>query len=243
MSDPKPRGRMLATVGLLLAITSPFVLLMLPMSLPPYGFGVPRDLRPAVRAGALLWIALGFLLPCVTLWLAKRRGHAGAALGRIGLAVFVLGMAVAVISIPMCIRMPAWESMALGDIRTVVSGQSAYQSANLGYGTLDCLVKPESCNPGYNGPAFLEPTLLEPKRRRLYTFTFHPGPAVDEAVAKEKGAARGLLQRYAYSASSEEPEYFPFLCGDDTGRICRMRDAAEVKVTDARCPEACQTIQ
>ena len=31
------------------------------------------------------------------------------------------------------------------------------------------------------------------------------------------------MQRYAYSASSDEPEYLTFLCGDETGRVCRIR--------------------
>src|SRR5713226_6066215 len=56
-------------------------------------------------------------------------------------------------------RVSANEAGAIGDSRTVVSGEAAYQSANSGfYGAITCLSVPSSCITGYSA---LAPTFLD----------------------------------------------------------------------------------
>jgi prepilin-type N-terminal cleavage/methylation domain-containing protein len=74
------------------------------------------------------------------------------------IVVAIIGI-IAAIAIPSLLRarVSANEAAAIGDTRTVISGEAAYQSANSGfYGTLTCLATPSSCITSYNGPTFLD---------------------------------------------------------------------------------------
>src|SRR5512135_2243280 len=76
------------------------------------------------------------------------------------IVVAIIGI-IAAIAIPslMRARVSANESSTIGDIRTMISAQAAYQSANGGYyeGRMECLLKPSGCIPDYpaNAPVFL----------------------------------------------------------------------------------------
>jgi prepilin-type N-terminal cleavage/methylation domain-containing protein len=79
------------------------------------------------------------------------------------IVVAIIGI-IAAIAIPSLLRarVSANEAGAIGDTRTVISGEAAYQSANSGfYGQLTCLATPTSCIAGYptNGPTFLDSSL------------------------------------------------------------------------------------
>jgi type IV pilus assembly protein PilA len=77
------------------------------------------------------------------------------------IVVAIIGI-IAAIAIPSLLRarVSANEAAAIGDTRTVISGEAAYQSANSGfYGNLTCLAVPSSCIPGYAGPTFLDSSL------------------------------------------------------------------------------------
>ena len=73
------------------------------------------------------------------------------------------------------------ESMAIGALRAVVSGERAYASLNHGYfDTLECLATP-SC---VTGPSralqpFLAPSMVTPMERRGYRFEFLLAEDVD----------------------------------------------------------------
>ena len=77
------------------------------------------------------------------------------------IVVAIIGI-IAAIAIPSLLRarVSANESATIGDIRTVISAQAAYQSANGGYydGNLTCLNGPGSCIPNYpaTAPTFLD---------------------------------------------------------------------------------------
>ena len=74
------------------------------------------------------------------------------------IVVAIIGI-IAAIAIPSLLRarVSANEAAAIGDTRTVISGEAAYQSANSGfYGTLTCLATPSSCIGQYTGPTFLD---------------------------------------------------------------------------------------
>src|ERR1700741_5090829 len=93
------------------------------------------------------------------------------------IVVAIIGI-IAAIAIPSLLRarVSANESSAIGDIRTVISGEAAYQSANGNYyDTLQCLGTPASCIPGYTGPEFVDATLSTGVDKSGYKRTFHPG--------------------------------------------------------------------
>src|SRR5207244_1839686 len=78
------------------------------------------------------------------------------------IVVAIIGI-IAAIAIPSLLRarVSANESASIGDIRTVISAQAAYHSANGGrYGRAVCLLDPTAagCIPNYppNGPTFLD---------------------------------------------------------------------------------------
>jgi len=77
------------------------------------------------------------------------------------IVVAIIGI-IAAIAIPSLLRarVSANEAAAIGDTRTVVSAEAAYQSAASGfYGELTCLAVPGPCIAGYVGPSFLDSTI------------------------------------------------------------------------------------
>ena len=77
------------------------------------------------------------------------------------IVVAIIGI-IAAIAIPSLLRarISANESATIGDTRTVISAEAAYQSAASGfYGELTCLAVPGPCISGYVGPSFLDSTI------------------------------------------------------------------------------------
>jgi type IV pilus assembly protein PilA len=101
------------------------------------------------------------------------------------IAVAIMGI-VAAVAIPLLVRarVAANESATLGDIRTLISAQASYRSANGGFfdGSLDCLTSPSSANciPSYptSGPTFLDSMLASLRTKAGYNRLFTSGPVV-----------------------------------------------------------------
>jgi prepilin-type N-terminal cleavage/methylation domain-containing protein len=81
------------------------------------------------------------------------------------IVVAIIGI-IAAVAIPSLLRarVSANEASVIGDIRTVISSEAAYHSANGGhYGILPCLATPSGpgCIPGYapTAPTFLDPLI------------------------------------------------------------------------------------
>src|SRR6186997_2794680 len=75
------------------------------------------------------------------------------------IVVAIIGI-IAAIDIPSLLRarVSANESATIGDIRSILSAESAYQGANGGfYGNIGCLSTPSVCISAYAGPTFLDP--------------------------------------------------------------------------------------
>lgn len=236
------------------------------------GYPAP-DQRPAVRQGmAITSLVLGILsvpslgclgigallgvvLGIVALVRANREpevyGGKGFAIGGIvasalSLVVMIpLAGIVAAIAIPSLLRarVSANEAATIGDIRTVISAEAAYQSVSGGYyGPPECLAAPSTCLPAYSGPTFLDPTLASATTKSGYRRTFHPGAAI---AAGPDGAAapRGSHESFAYVAVPENRGQTGVrgFCGDSTGRICYTTDGSEPAVVggscDPRCPD------
>ena len=84
------------------------------------------------------------------------------------IVVAIIGI-IAAIAIPSLLRarVSANEAAAIGDTRTVISGEAAYQSANSGfYGNLTCLATPASCIPGYTSAGRTSSTPRSRRARR-----------------------------------------------------------------------------
>ena len=116
------------------------------------------------------------------------------------IVVAIIGI-IAAIAIPSLLRarVSANEAGAIGDTRTVISGEAAYQSANSGfYGQLTCLSTPATCITGYpaGSPTFLDASLASagPVTKQGYSRTF--------TVQASTGAVpTGAVDTFCYQAS------------------------------------------
>jgi type II secretory pathway pseudopilin PulG len=173
----------------------------------------------------------------------KGMAIAGTILG--GLTLVALPI-VAAIAIPSLLRarVSANESAAIGDIRSVISAEAAYQSANGGYyDTLECLAAPAGCIPNYTGPVFVDTTLASSAVKGGYKRTFHPGapaPASPDSGSRSPSS----LSAFAYTAVPAEPNRTGVrgFCGDSSGRICQTMDGSEPQVVNGECAPDCRML-
>lgn len=163
--------------------------------------------------------------------------------------IFPIGI-IAAIAIPSLLRarVSANESATIGDIRTVISAQAAYQSANCGtYGRLECLARPSDpgCIVDYPAaaPTFLDPPLTTLQVKNGYERAFHPG---NEMPLPSDASCRGGtgLESFAYTAVPVKRNQTGVrgFCGDSTGRICVTQDGTAPEVTNGQCAEDCRPL-
>ena len=115
------------------------------------------------------------------------------------IVVAIIGI-IAAIAIPSLLRarVSANESATVGDIRTVISAQAAFQSSASGfYGELTCLSTPAgaNCIPGYSTQA---PTFLD---NSLATITQKSGYNRSMSVSGAATAAPQTFANYCYQAT------------------------------------------
>jgi prepilin-type N-terminal cleavage/methylation domain-containing protein len=121
------------------------------------------------------------------------------------IVVAIIGI-IAAIAIPSLLRarVSANEAATVGDIRTVISAESAYHGANNGeYGTLFCLGLPSdaTCIPGYSvaAPTFLDQNLAsDPLTKSGYNRAanyFGPGGQAGDFNAYCYGASPTTINR------------------------------------------------
>jgi type II secretory pathway pseudopilin PulG len=154
---------------------------------------------------------------------------------------------IAAIAIPSLLRarISANESSAIGDVRTVISAQAAYQSANGGYyDTLECLGTPSGCIPNYDGPTFLDRALASGAPKTGYRRTFHPGAAASSAQGASSRSPSSL-ESFAYTAVPLQANQTGVrgFCGDATGRLCYTLDGSEPEVENGECSKTCQSLR
>lgn len=131
-------------------------------------------------------------------------------------------------------RVSANESAAVGDVRTVISGQAAYQSSFSHYGELRCLAQPKICNPDYESSVFIDEELAGLKDKNGYKRSFHAGGRSGEG-----------FDAFAYVAvpvKAGESGQRSF-CGDDTGMVCQNDAGGSFNVAAGHCPPGCQPVQ
>jgi hypothetical protein len=147
--------------------------------------------------------------------------------------------AVMAVAIPSLLRArtSANESAAIGDLRTLVSAQAAYQSVNEGaYGELPCLSAPASCMKGYSGPVFLDAKLTTLEAKSGYRRAFHAG---------RKAARARSVEAYAYTAVPVEPGKTGTrsFCIDSTGLIRVDPKGAEIRPVGGECPPSLEPLK
>jgi hypothetical protein len=141
----------------------------------------------------------------------------------------------------------ARESLAIGEIRTVLGAQHAYRN-ELGagyYDKLECLVDPGDCILGYaeDAPRFLHEASIVPSRYD-HEYTFHPGRAAPPEVTRLPGLSPSLIDRWAYVAVPRPSYRGRAFCGDSRGLICVFREGDRPRIEGGLCavsPESMPT--
>ena len=153
------------------------------------------------------------------------------------IVVAIIGI-IAAIAIPSLLRarVSAHEAATIGDIRTVISAQAAYQSSNSGYydGDLTCLVAPGSgaCIPFYpsNAPTFLDSQIASVTPKSGYTRSWLPGAVVAPLPSFVSPTS---VAAYVYSATpiSVGQTGVRGFAGDASGLLCFTPSGTAVGVT------------
>ena len=140
------------------------------------------------------------------------------------IVVAIIGI-IAAIAIPSLLRarVSANEAATIGDIRTVISAQAAYQSANGGwYDVISCLSGPSGCIPNYpnTAPTFLDSVVAAQTPKSGYARSFQAG-AVPTGLATNISSASSLSS-YVYLSSpvTNGQTGVRGFGGDHTGILC-----------------------
>jgi type IV pilus assembly protein PilA len=142
------------------------------------------------------------------------------------IVVAIIGI-IAAIAIPSLLRarVSANEAATIGDIRTVISAQAAYQSANGGWydGNIICLNNPfTNCIPNYpaNSPTFLDSQLASLFGKSGYERTF--GGGASPANINSNISSGSSVTSYVYEASptSQGQTGVRGFGGDSSGILC-----------------------
>ena len=142
------------------------------------------------------------------------------------IVVAIIGI-IAAIAIPSLLRarVSANESATIGDIRTVISGEAAYQSANSGwYDQISCMNAP--CIPSYpaNAPTFLDSNIAGLNSKSGYDRSFQPGPT--PGTINTVIASTSSLASYGYGATpvTQGQTGVRGFAGDSSGVLCFTND-------------------
>jgi type IV pilus assembly protein PilA len=148
------------------------------------------------------------------------------------IVVAIIGI-IAAIAIPSLLRarVSANESATIGDIRTVISAQAAYQSANAGWydGELTCLATAGSdCIPNYptNAPTFLDSNVASLIPKSGYNRSFEAGLPPSPTSPLASGSQ---VSSYAYVTSpvNQGQTGVRAFGGDSSGVLCFTADGSE----------------
>ena len=128
-------------------------------------------------------------------------------------------------------RLSANEAATVGDTRTVISAQAAFQAMGDGYyGELKCLAEPKSCNASYDGPQFIDKELAEAATKSGYNRQFK---------------LAGDRSSYAYASAPVKAGNTGkrSFCGDARGVVCQDVNGAPFDIASGHCPENCTPVE
>ena len=160
------------------------------------------------------------------------------------IVVAIIGI-IAAIAIPSLLRarVSANEAGTIGDIRSVISAQAAFQSAANGwYAPVTCLSTPTGCITGYpaTAPTFSDTTIAALSPKSGYNRIFVPGNAPAPAPV-----GLTVLDGYCYSAtpSTQNQTGVRGFGGDASGRVCQDIAGADPCAGASFMPPTCVVIQ
>jgi len=161
------------------------------------------------------------------------------------IVVAIIGI-IAAIAIPSLLRarVSANEAAAIGDIRTVISGEAAYQSSNGGfYDQLSCLSSPDQCIPQYQAtsPTFLDSNIGNATAKQGYNRFFTPGPVPVGAPTTVSGSSLSGYVYFAIPIQQDQTGVRGF-GGDASGVICWTPDGTDPSGGAASLPTTCAPI-
>jgi len=163
------------------------------------------------------------------------------------LIVIVIIGVIAAIAIPSLIRarVSANEAGCIGDIRTVLSAETAYRSANAGhFDVLTCLSQPGvGCIPNYSpaAPTFLDPRVAVLGTKSGYARFFTPGPATAPLPAN---ASPSSIDAFVYGGTPATPDRTGVrgFGGQEEGRICYTMNGSDPAGGTPLLPVGCPSI-
>ena len=143
------------------------------------------------------------------------------------IVVAIIGI-IAAIAIPSLLRarVSANESATIGDIRTEISAQAAFQSANGGWytGTFTCLttVTTMVCIPSYptNAPTFLDSSITSLGAKSGYARSFGPGATPAPLNTMVSGTSSVAAYVYLATPVSQGQTGVRGFGGDSSGILC-----------------------
>jgi prepilin-type N-terminal cleavage/methylation domain-containing protein len=150
------------------------------------------------------------------------------------IVVAIIGI-IAAIAIPSLIRarVSANESATIGDIRTIISAQAAYHSANGGWyeANIVCLHNPfAGCIPNYpsTSPTFIDSQLSSLQSKSGYDRTFQGGSAPPPAGLNTSINSLTSVTSYVYWATPTSPGQTGVrgFAGDSSGALCFSSDGS-----------------
>jgi type IV pilus assembly protein PilA len=162
------------------------------------------------------------------------------------IVVAIIGI-IAAIAIPSLLRarVSANEAAMIGDIRTVISAQAAYQSANGGWYAvgMPCLTTPSGCIPLYaaTSPTFLDPQIANLQPKQGYSRFFWPGVVPTGLPSTVDPNSTGQYV-YGGSPTNQDQTGVRGFAGDASGVICWTNDGSDPSNGLASLPATCSPI-
>ncbi len=210
------------------------------MSLPTLG---------CLGVGALLGLTFGIIAlvranRSPELYSGRGLAIAGIVTSAVSFVLVPFGIGIfAAIAIPSLLRarVSANEAATIGDIRTVISAQAAYQAANAGFydGRLECLATPSSCIPEYppDGPTFLDVQLASLLPKSGYSRQLYVAPIPAGSARSRLRGSRSSVASYAYVAVplNRGQTGVRGFCGGASGVLCYSSDGSAPRVTQGTC--------